>query len=268
MGCRMVTVADSCWEPPTPGASSERVLDRHVVEIAVLVLARLVDELAGEEMARARIAQEVTGQVVGAENVGLGDYVAASGGGPRLQHRTTLVVDRVMIRSPPEEVLLERQREPLDRADADPGVGAEDVLSPDVVDVPQVRVAVRIELIERSDVPSGPVVTARVLELEVDAGGQPRDRQGVAEHGREHPCPDVAAAHRPELARPLYLEVQAGGADLARDAPAEGMSPLPSDGAVEGAGPVVGVQAVEVQVHGQDVKGPGAEYAKELQVGG
>src|SRR2546428_7560494 len=170
MGCRMVTVADSCWEPPTPGASLERVLDRHVVEVAVLVLARLVDELAGEEAAIARIALEVTGEVVGGEHVGLGADVASGGGGPRPQHGTTLVVNRVMIRRPPEEVLLERQREPLDRADADPAVRTDDVLSADVVDVPQVRVGVRVGLVARSHVPSAPVVSARVVELEVDAG--------------------------------------------------------------------------------------------------
>src|SRR2546428_7496174 len=266
MGCRMVTVADSCWEPPTPGASLERVLDRHVVEVAVLVLARLVDELAGEEAAIARIALEVTGEVVGGENVGLGADVASGGGGPRPQHGSTLVVNRVMIRSPPEEVLLERQRETLDRADADPGVGAENVLSPDVVDVPQERVGVRVELTERPDVPSPPVVAAGVVELDVDAGRQPRDRQGVAEHGREHRSRDVAAADRPELSRPLHLEVQAGGADLAPDAPAEGMSALSSDGAVEVGSPAVGVQPVEVQVRGQDVKRARAEYAEQLQV--
>jgi hypothetical protein len=36
--------------PSTPVASSERVLDRHVVEVAVLVLARFLDELAGKEV--------------------------------------------------------------------------------------------------------------------------------------------------------------------------------------------------------------------------
>src|SRR5216684_265185 len=163
----------------TPIASSERVLDRHIVEVAVLVLARLADELAGEEAAVARIALEVTGEVVGGENVGLRADVAGGGGGPRPQHATTLVVNRVTIRRPPEKVLLERKREPVDRADGEPGVGADDVLSPDVVDIPQERVGVRVELIERSDVASGPVVSARVVELEVDAWRQPRDRQRV-----------------------------------------------------------------------------------------
>src|SRR5260370_19035938 len=230
----------------TPIARSERVLERHVVEVAVLVLARLADELAGEEAAVARIALEMTGDVVGGENVGLRADVAGGGGGSRPQHATTLVVDRVTIRRPPEKVLLERKREPVDRAEGEPGVGAHDVLSPDVVDIPQERVGVRVELTERSDVPSGPVVSARVVELEVDAWRQPRDRQRVAENGREHRSRDVAAAHRPELVRALHLEVQAGGADLAPDAPAEGMAPLPSGGAVEGGPPVVGAQPLEV----------------------
>src|SRR5258705_4059838 len=254
--------------PSTPVANSERVLNRHVVEVAVLVLARLVDELPGEEVAVARIALKVTGEVVGCEKVGLGADIASGRGGPGPQHATTLVVKRVLIRRPPEEVLLERKRQPLDRADDDSPVGADDVLSPDVVDVPQVRVAVRVELIERLDVPSSPVVTARVIELEVDAGRQPLDRQGVAENGREHRSRDVAAANWPELRRPLHLEVQAGGADLAPHAAAEGMSPPVPRGAVEGGALVVGVQPVEVQIHGQDVKRPGAEYAEELQVRG
>jgi len=80
--------------------------------------------------------------------------------------------------------------------------------------------------------------------------------------------PDVAAADRPELGRPLHLEVQTGAADLAPHAAAEGMSPLPSDGAIEVGGPVVGVEPVEVQVHGQDVKRPCAENAEQLQVRG
>src|SRR5712692_3353761 len=124
----------------TPIARSERVLERHVVEVAVLVLARLADELAGEEAAVARIALEMTGEVVGGENVGLRADVAGGGGGPRPQHATTLVVNRVTIRRPPEKVLLERKRKPVDRGDGEPGVGADDVLSPDVVDIPQERV--------------------------------------------------------------------------------------------------------------------------------
>src|SRR5206468_12817820 len=103
-------------------------------------------------------------EVVGGENVGLGAHVAGGGAGRRPQHATTLVVDRVMIGGPPEEILLERKREVADRADADAGVGTDEVLSPDVVDVPQVRVAVWVERVERSDVPSWPVVSARVVD--------------------------------------------------------------------------------------------------------
>src|SRR5207253_10853151 len=102
-------------------AGSERVLDGRVGEVAVVVLGRLADGLAGEEAAVARIAQEVTGEVVGGVHVGLGADVAGGGAGPRPQHATTLVVQRITIRGPPEEVLLEREREVLDRADADAG---------------------------------------------------------------------------------------------------------------------------------------------------
>src|SRR5205809_1187224 len=247
---------------------SERVLDREVIEVAVFVLSRLLDELAGGEVAIAGVALDVMGEVVGGENVDLGAHVAGGGAGPRPQHATTLVVDRVMIGGPPEEILLERKREVADRADADAGVGTDEVLSPDVVDVPQVRVVVWVERVERSDVPSWPVVSARVVELKVDAGGQTRDRQRVAENGRERRSRDVSAAHRPELGRPLHFEVQARGADLAPDASAERMSMLPSDGAVECSGLVVGVQPVEVQVHGHDVKRPGAKDAEQLLVRG
>src|SRR5260370_12486470 len=140
----------------TPIARSERVLERHVVEVAVLVLARLADELAGEEAAVARIALEMTRDVVGGENVGLRADVAGGCGGSRPQHTTTLVVDRVSIRRPPEKVLLDRKREPVDRAEGEPGGGAHDVPSPDVVDIPQEPAGVRPELTERSAAPSGP----------------------------------------------------------------------------------------------------------------
>src|SRR6266850_557198 len=126
-----------------PVASSERVLDRHVVEVAVPALAGLVDELAGEEVAIARVALDVPGDVVGGEDVRLGPDVAGGRGGPRPQDGTTLVVDRVAIRGSPEEVLLQRQRETVHRAEADARAGADDVLPADVVDVPQVRVGIR-----------------------------------------------------------------------------------------------------------------------------
>src|SRR6266403_571810 len=165
--------ATSSWTPGSDTvrrpAGSEAVLERRVVEVACLVLARLVEELAGEEVAIARIAQEVTGEVVDAVHVGLRAEVAVAVGPRRPQHATTLVVNRIAIRRPPEPVLLERQREVLDRADADTAVGADDVLTADVVHVSQERVGVREELIERPDVPAGPVVSARVVELDVDA---------------------------------------------------------------------------------------------------
>src|SRR2546421_11388439 len=98
-------------------ACSERELERRVVEVAVLILARLVDEVAGEEAAVARIAEEVTGEVVGRIHVGLGADVAGGGAGSRPQHATTLVVERVMIGGSPEEVLLKRKRQALHGVD-------------------------------------------------------------------------------------------------------------------------------------------------------
>src|SRR2546422_11488262 len=90
----------------------------------------------------------------------------------------------------------------------------------------------------------------------------------MAEDSREYPSGDVSATDRPELPGALCIVVQAGGAELAPQASAEGVSPLPSDGAVEGGGRVIGVQPVEVQVHGQDVNRPRAIDAEELLVRG
>ena len=64
------------------------------------------------------------------------------------------------------------------------------------------------------------------------------------------------------------LRSQASGGDLAPEPSAEGMSPLPSGGTVEGGDPVAGVQPVEVQVHRQEVKGAGSKDAEELLVRG
>src|SRR5437867_13237701 len=94
---------------PGGGRRSERVLNRRIQEVAVLVRARLADELAGEEAAVTRIAEDVTGKGVIGEKVDLRADVAGGGRGPRPEHRAALVVQRVTIGIPPEEVVLEGQ---------------------------------------------------------------------------------------------------------------------------------------------------------------
>src|SRR5437870_1708521 len=80
-----------------PRRGSERVLDRRVEEVAVLVPAGLADELAREEVAIAHVALEVARDVVGREDVGLRSDVAGGGRSPRPQHGATLVVQPVTI---------------------------------------------------------------------------------------------------------------------------------------------------------------------------
>src|SRR6266480_2195807 len=248
---------------PGGGGRSERVLNRRIQEVAVLVRPRLPDELAGEEMAVARIAEQVTREVIGGQQIRLGADVTCGGQGPRPEHGSRLVVERIAIGRAPEGVLLERKRQVANGRRRESRTGADDVLPPDVVDVPEVRVAIRIELVEGADVSAGLAVAARVIELEVDPGGYARDRHRVAEHGGCHRGRDVAAADRPELGCAFDLEVQARGADLAPRAAAEGVSSLASGGAVERGGGVVAVEPVEVQVHGQEVKRAGAEDTEE-----
>src|SRR5207249_2859618 len=96
---------------------------------------RLADELAGEEAAVPRVAEDVTCQVVGGEEVDLRADVAGGGAGSGPENSAGLVVDRVAIRRSPEEVLLEGQREIVDRADGESRIRADDVLPADVVDV-------------------------------------------------------------------------------------------------------------------------------------
>src|SRR5207245_7503622 len=74
------------------GRRSERVLNRRVQEVAVLVRARLADELAGEEAAVTRIAEDVTGKGVIGEKVELRADVAGGGRGPRPEHSAAHVV--------------------------------------------------------------------------------------------------------------------------------------------------------------------------------
>src|SRR5262249_20630055 len=108
------------------GAGSEGVLQGQVVEVAVRVSPGLADEVAGEEVAVARVAEGVGGEVVPGVEVGLGAAVAGPGARAGPQHRPALVVERVSIRGPPEEVLLQREGQVADRRDADAGARAHD----------------------------------------------------------------------------------------------------------------------------------------------
>src|SRR5437899_12667142 len=93
------------------GRRSERVLNRRIEEVAVLVRARLADELAGEEAAVTRIAEEGTGKVVIGEKIDLRADVAGGRRGPRPGHRTALVVKRGTIGIPADEGTAEREGE-------------------------------------------------------------------------------------------------------------------------------------------------------------
>src|SRR5258705_430514 len=163
----------------------------------------------------------------------LGADVAGGGPGARAEYGSRLVVDGIAIGCAPEEVLLKGQDQTADRGHGEAPAGTDDVLPPDVVDVAEVRVAIRKELIEGADVPARAFVSARIVELEVDAGRQTRDRQRVAEHAGEHPSGDVPAPHRPELACSLDLEVQVGLADLAPGPASQRLAVLAPGGAVE-----------------------------------
>src|SRR6266478_7785745 len=239
---------------------SKRVLK----EVAALGRARLLNELAREEVAVARVELHMTREVVGGQQIDLGADVAGGGSGSRPEHGSRLVVDRIAIGCAPEEVLLKGQDQVADRGHADAPAGTDDVLPPDVVDVAEVRVAIRIKLIEGADVPARLFVSARIVELEVDPGRQTRDRQSVDVRAGEHPSGDVPAPHRPELACSLDLEVQVGLADLAPGPASQRLAVLAPGGAVEGGERVVDAEPVEVQVHGQEVKRAGAEDAEKM----
>src|SRR5260370_12944276 len=259
------------WTPPRCRRSrsrlgSERVLNRPVQEVAAPRRARLLNELAGEEVAVARVELHMPREVVGGQQIDLGADVAGGGPGPRAEYGSSLVVEGIAIGCAPEEVLLKGQDQTADRGHADAPAGTDDVLPPDVVDVAEVRVAIRIELIEGADVPARFFVSARIIEFEVDAGRQTRDRQRVAEHAGEHPSGDVPAPHRPELACSLDLEVQVGLADLAPGPASQRLAVLAPGGAVEGGERFVDAEPVEVQVHGQEAKRSGAEGAQKMLI--
>src|SRR5712692_3014632 len=114
---------------------SERVLKRRVEEIAVLVTPGLVDEFSGGEVAVAGVALQVTREVVGAKQVRLRPDVAGPGSRSRTQHGPGCIVERIAIGRSPEEILLKRERKIAHRGYRDSGIGTDDVLPPDVVDV-------------------------------------------------------------------------------------------------------------------------------------
>jgi hypothetical protein len=51
--------------------------------------------------------------------------------------------------------------------------------------------AVREELVEGADISAGLLISARVVELQIDTRRQVLDRQAVAEDGREHSSTDI-----------------------------------------------------------------------------
>src|SRR2546427_5207384 len=148
---------------------SERVLQRRVEEVAVLVPPGLVDEFSRIEVAIAGVALQVTREVVGAKQVRLCPDVAGSGSGSRPEHPSGLVVERITIGRSPEEILLKRERKIAHRGYRDSGIGTDDILPPDVIHVTKERVGVRVELIEGADASAGLLIAAGIVELEIDA---------------------------------------------------------------------------------------------------
>ena len=61
--------------------------------------------------------------------------------------------------------------------------------------------AVRVELIEGADLSAGLLISARVVELQIDTRRQVLDRQAVAEDGREHSSTDIPGTDCTELPR-------------------------------------------------------------------
>ena len=116
---------------------SERILNSRIEEVAVLGRPCFPDKLAGEEVAVAPIAEQVTRKVVGGEEVDFRANVAGSGLVPPPEHGPSLAVERVAIGRAPEEVLLEGDGEVGDRSHGEAGTGTDDILPADVVDVPE-----------------------------------------------------------------------------------------------------------------------------------
>ncbi len=61
--------------------------------------------------------------------------------------------------------------------------------------------AVRVELIEGADLSPGLLISARVVELQIDTRRRVLDRQVVAEDGREHSSTDIPGTDCTELSR-------------------------------------------------------------------
>src|SRR5262245_4276011 len=101
-----------------------------------------MDESAGEEITVARVTLQVTREVIRGEEISLRADIARGGSGSRAEHSRRLVVDRVAIGRAPEKILLERERKIADRAEGEAGVGTDDVLPSDVVDVTEKRMAI------------------------------------------------------------------------------------------------------------------------------
>src|SRR6266851_7989198 len=112
----------------------------------------------------------MTRDVVGGQQIHLGADVTGGRPSPRPEHGARLVIERIAIGRAPEEVLLERQGQVAERGHDQAPAGTDDVLPPDIVDVPQVRMGIRKELIEGADGPARPLVPTRIVELEVRRG--------------------------------------------------------------------------------------------------
>ena len=212
---------------------SERVLQRRIEEVTITVAPGFFDKSAAGKEAVARVALQMTGEVVSREQVGLRADIARMGAVCRPEHGGGLIVDAVTIGGAPEQVLLERERKIVYRAYGNTGVRSDDVLPADVIDIAKIRMAVREELIESADAAAGLPVSARIVELEVGPGRPLLDGKSVAEHGREHASADISRAHRAELAGSFQLKIPIRLSDLAPRAQSKSMPILSSGGRVE-----------------------------------
>ena len=114
-----------------------------------------MDKSAGEKIAVAGVTLQVAREVIIGKQIGFRADVAGRGCGSRTKHSRGFVVDSILNGRAPEKILLQRERKILHRADGDASVGTDDVLPSDVIDIAEIRVAVRIELVERPTPPPG-----------------------------------------------------------------------------------------------------------------
>src|SRR5581483_7513270 len=84
----------------------------------------------------------------------------------------------------------------------------------------------------------------------------------------EHAGAHVAGADVAELARRLDFEIETAAADFTRSARADGLALFPTRGAVERDAQIIDAQPVEIQIHRQQRRRPGAENAEELALAG